>query len=432
MLFYWVNHLLAAGTGILLPGYCSAVGHNQPINIIGILFAAANFVTAKILLQTVKLILTILLLLHLSIIYPKSAAADSILQGAQACTRHLSRMEKLYNIPAHWLSAIASTESGRYHPKLGLAIPWPWTINVQGKGYWFNNKQEAIQAVRKFQKQGISSIDVGCMQVNLHYHGHHFTDLEQAFDPVYNIAYAAKFLSDNYTQLKSWRKATAAYHSKTPDRGKNYYRKVYTNWQKVLNRLNDSLFEIAITRGRTTNSKSQQTSSKIHSASKATTTKKPHFKLAKLNYNNNPAITNAQKARNKGVLVIEVKPSKSTQTGYKKRNPPVKLRISKSRPTNHHHNANSNNAPDYARNYAHNKTHTNATIKKAKQATKHDHNKAVTKRKVQLQTVDNISTSKQISRKVKNDNMSNNKSEKVALSYPPHPKPSVKKPRFIF
>lgn len=186
----------------------------------------------------------------LSLLLNASASfADTSLNGAQACTRHLSRMERLYNIPSHWLSAIASTESGRYHSGIGLSIPWPWTINVKGQGYWFKTKQEAMTAVRKFQRKGISSIDVGCMQVNLHYHGHHFSSLDQAFDPVYNIAYAAKFLRDNYDELRSWRRATAAYHSRTPDRGANYYRKVYKKWQQVLDRLNDNLFEVAVTRG---------------------------------------------------------------------------------------------------------------------------------------------------------------------------------------
>lgn len=172
-------------------------------------------------------------------------AEDPSLETAQECTRHLPTMERLYNIPAHWLAAIASTESGRYHQRLRLSVPWPWTINVAGKGYWFDTKQEAVNAVRRYQAQGIKSIDVGCMQVNLMYHGKNFASLEQAFEPIYNISYAAKFLKQKYNDQGSWTKATAAYHSMS-SRGAGYYKKVYEKWQQVVDRLNDQMFAASI------------------------------------------------------------------------------------------------------------------------------------------------------------------------------------------
>lgn len=177
---------------------------------------------------------------------PSSVVAeDPPLATAQECTRHLPTMERLYNIPAHWLAAIASTESGRYHQRLRLSVPWPWTINVNGKGYWFNSKQEAVNAVKRYQAQGIRSIDVGCMQVNLMYHGKNFANVEQAFEPIYNISYAAKFLKEKYNEFNSWTKATAAYHSMS-SRGATYYKRVYEKWQQVVDRLNDQMFANSI------------------------------------------------------------------------------------------------------------------------------------------------------------------------------------------
>ena len=166
------------------------------------------------------------------------AKADYFLNQVQQCTSHLPAAERIHNIPSHWLAAIASTESGRYHKGLDLTVPWPWTINANGKGYWFESKEEAIAKVEELQAKGIKSIDVGCMQVNLYFHSQAFANLEQAFNPAHNIAYAAKFLSDNYDELKSWTKATAAYHSRTPSRGQSYYRKVYKRWQQVSERVN--------------------------------------------------------------------------------------------------------------------------------------------------------------------------------------------------
>jgi hypothetical protein len=99
-----------------------------------------------------------------------AGSTDPLIEGAKLCTKQLPQYEKQNGIPAHLLSAIAATESGRYHQDLKIRIPWPWTINAAGRGYYFESKQEAIAAVKKLRKQGVQSIDVGCMQVNLHHH----------------------------------------------------------------------------------------------------------------------------------------------------------------------------------------------------------------------------------------------------------------------
>jgi len=61
--------------------------------------------------------------------------------------------------------------------------PWPWTINAEGQGPYFATRAEAISAVQRLQEQGVRSIDVGCMQVNLLHHPQAFATMEQAFDP---------------------------------------------------------------------------------------------------------------------------------------------------------------------------------------------------------------------------------------------------------
>jgi len=173
---------------------------------------------------------------------PANAALsdDSLIEGAKLCTRYLPRHERQYGIPVHLLAAIASTESGRYHRALGLNLPWPWTINVEGKGYFFDSKQEAIAAVQKLQSRGFKSIDIGCMQVNLHHHPYAFSSLDQAFDPAYNVAYAAQFLKKNFEDEGSWRKAAGDYHSKTPLYGEQYARLVYGAWSRIINKVADA------------------------------------------------------------------------------------------------------------------------------------------------------------------------------------------------
>jgi len=134
--------------------------------------------------------------------------------------------ERAANIPSHLMAAIARIESGRVDGQ-GSVSPWPWTINVEGQGYTFDSKAAAIAAVREHQARGAKSIDVGCMQVNLMFHPNAFVSLDEAFDPMANARYAAKFLNELYGQTRDWIKATAFYHSATPELGDGYQRKVF-------------------------------------------------------------------------------------------------------------------------------------------------------------------------------------------------------------
>ncbi len=117
-------------------------------------------------------------------------------------------------------------ESGKRDPVSGAVYPWPWTINAEGIGHWYESKAEAIAAVQALQARGVRSIDVGCMQVNLSFHPEAFASLDMAFDPMTNAAYGARFLQQLFNQTNAWPLAAAAYHSFTPDVGADYATKV--------------------------------------------------------------------------------------------------------------------------------------------------------------------------------------------------------------
>lgn len=156
----------------------------------------------------------------------QAALRDALIDGAKLCTQEISQQERLNGLPSHTLAAIANTESGRWNKTLGMVLPWPWTINAEGKGYYFDSKAQAIAKVRSLQAQGMKSIDVGCMQVNLKHHPNAFANLDQAFEPRTNVAYAAKFLRSNYDDIGHWSGAIAAYHSRTPKYGDKYRARV--------------------------------------------------------------------------------------------------------------------------------------------------------------------------------------------------------------
>lgn len=144
-------------------------------------------------------------------------------QVFELCQIAVDKAEKNYQIKSNLLQTIASVESGRWNAQAGKRVAWPWTVHANGKGRYYKSKVEAIAAVKDMQQRGITNIDVGCMQINLKYHGEAFANLDEAFDPEKNVAYSAKFLRKLYKRNKqNWTKTAMHYHSRNLRRGTNY------------------------------------------------------------------------------------------------------------------------------------------------------------------------------------------------------------------
>jgi len=152
------------------------------------------------------------------------------------CTRSIDAAEQARQIPRFLLQAIAQVESGRWSAADGANLAWPWTVYAEGRGRYLGSKAEAIAEVEALIRRGVRNIDVGCMQVNLHYHGRAFSSLEEAFDPVHNVAYATSFLVDLRRTTRSWTNAVKSYHSRTRSLHIPYRRKVYQAWRALRQR----------------------------------------------------------------------------------------------------------------------------------------------------------------------------------------------------
>lgn len=150
---------------------------------------------------------------------------------AHLCLDPTSRVEREYGLEPGVLTAIGLTESGRRLAD-GAWRPWPWTINANGVGHYFDSRDEAIKAVQAYMLQGMTNIDIGCMQISLHWHNVNFQTLEEIFDPVTNLTYAAQYLAGLYAQHGSWERAVGHYHSADPERRATYLRKVLSYWQR--------------------------------------------------------------------------------------------------------------------------------------------------------------------------------------------------------
>ena len=165
---------------------------------------------------------------------PAAAAGDlEIARFRHACAAAVTAAERRNDIPAQLLAAISHAESGRWDADGGATIAWPWTVTAEGKGHFLPSRTAAIAKVRALRARGVRNIDVGCMQINLHYHPDAFDDLPSAFDPATNAAYAGKFLAALERETGSWAAAAARYHSATRKYAQPYRAKVMKLWREA-------------------------------------------------------------------------------------------------------------------------------------------------------------------------------------------------------
>ncbi len=174
----------------------------------------------------------VLVTLVMSAVARPALAATPLASPSQLCEAAIVTAERAERLPERMMGAIAVVETGRPGPASGTPRPWPWTINADGQGFFFDSKQQAIEAVRALQARGVHSIDVGCMQINLMFHPNAFASLDQAFDPAANARFAARFLTALHVENRDWPAAIAAYHSETPALGAAYRQLVMARWER--------------------------------------------------------------------------------------------------------------------------------------------------------------------------------------------------------
>ena len=148
---------------------------------------------------------------------PASAATPEV---SALCDLAARRAARDHGVPLDVLRTITRTETGR-GSKQGLQ-PWPWTVNMEGAGKWFQTEDEARAYVFSHYKRGARSFDVGCFQINYKWHGEAFASIDEMFDPVANAQYAARFLKQLYVEFGDWSTAAGAYHSRTPTYANKY------------------------------------------------------------------------------------------------------------------------------------------------------------------------------------------------------------------
>lgn len=169
-------------------------------------------------------------------------AASGPSQTSRLCIDAAHRAARESGVPVSVLLAITLTETGR--SPSGTPEPWPWTVNMEGKGVWFTDRSRAQAYIDSHYKRGARSFDVGCFQINYRWHGEAFSSLEEMFDPFANARYAAHFLNELHLEFGDWSKAAGAYHSRTP-KFANRYRARFDEFRARLDDPASRLIELA-------------------------------------------------------------------------------------------------------------------------------------------------------------------------------------------
>ena len=138
-------------------------------------------------------------------------------------------------IPHAIFYAVALTESGKKITKVEGFRPWPWTLNVEGRGYYFESRLVAWQTLKGLLDNGNRSIDIGLMQVNWRYHRKRLVNAWQALDPHHNLRVGAEILRDCYLAERDWWASVGCYHSPNNlQRATQYRRRVLSRWQRLV------------------------------------------------------------------------------------------------------------------------------------------------------------------------------------------------------
>lgn len=139
---------------------------------------------------------------------------------AGTCLQAIDQAAILEGVPRDVLRAIGRVEAGIHHD--GRIYIWPWSVNDHGKSLYFRSSDAALSHVRAQLDAGRTNIDIGCMQINWHWHRDSFGDPADAFDPLINARYAARYLRHLKRNRDSWAAAVGAYHSRQEDRSAAY------------------------------------------------------------------------------------------------------------------------------------------------------------------------------------------------------------------
>jgi soluble lytic murein transglycosylase-like protein len=123
------------------------------------------------------------------------------------CEREMARAARVHGVPLGVLYAVGLSETGR------RGVLHPYALNIDGRSAMASDLRDAVAQFREAKNKGAKLVDLGCMQINDHYHGRQFASVEAMFDAAKNVDYAARFLKELRAREGSWTMAVARYNA---------------------------------------------------------------------------------------------------------------------------------------------------------------------------------------------------------------------------
>lgn len=113
----------------------------------------------------------LILILFQAYIFNEARAAENI------CEQEMMRAATTHGVPVGVLYAVALTETGQRGNLNAYAM------NVAGRPVFNSDLPAALAVFTAARQNGVKLIDIGCMQINHHFHGDRFNSVEEMFDP---------------------------------------------------------------------------------------------------------------------------------------------------------------------------------------------------------------------------------------------------------
>lgn len=157
------------------------------------------------------------------------AAAASVTENS--CEVAIAAAETRHGLPGGILLALGRTEALR----AAWGRVWPWTLNIEGEGGYYESRESALGALQRAWQRGVTNIDVGCLQVNAHWHGGRIRPVD-LLQPEKNADYGARYLLELFNATGSWSTAVGHYHSRDQARARSYTRTVCRQFASIRGR----------------------------------------------------------------------------------------------------------------------------------------------------------------------------------------------------
>lgn len=130
-------------------------------------------------------------------------------------------------VPQWVIKKVITHESKSF--KNGEPQPWPWTLNIDGKGWYYRTYNEALVAATFAFENGAERLGVGFGQIEWKWHSKRFGgSFAKALNPTENIKVVCEILRESWQSKKvnSWEDAIAYYHRPVMDKKARLYAEI--------------------------------------------------------------------------------------------------------------------------------------------------------------------------------------------------------------